>query len=180
MYERTTDTERLYTGRVLGLDLLDVELEDGGRSQREIVRHNGAVAIVCRMSDGRFLFVRQFRKAIEDYCFEIVAGTLEPGEDARECAWRELREETGYSAKNLLHIGRIAPAPGYSDEFIHIFYAELEPDAAPQRLDDGEHVYPLALERGEFDRMIAAGEVVDAKTLAAWLLYERMNGREGR
>jgi len=174
MYESTTKTERVYSGRVLGLELLDVELENGSSSQREIVRHNGAIGAVCRMSDGRFLFVRQFRKAIEDYCFEIVAGTLEAGEDVRDCALREIREETGYGVRDLLRLGRIAPSPGYSDEYIHIFYAELEPNAGGQSLDDGEHVYLLPIERAEFERMVAEGEVVDAKTLAAWLLFERL------
>lgn len=174
MYERTTETERVFSGRVLGLELLDVELDNGSSSRREIVRHNGAIGAVCRMSDGRFLFVRQFRKAIEDYCFEIVAGTLEPGEDVRDCALREIREETGYGVRDLVRLGKIVPAPGYSDEYIHIFYAELEPDGGGQSLDDGEHVYLLPLARAQFEKMIAAGEVTDSKTLAAWLLFERL------
>jgi ADP-ribose pyrophosphatase len=173
MYERTLSSERVFSGRILSLDLLEVELEDGTRAQREIVRHRGAVGAVCRKSDGDFIFVRQFRKAIGDYCLEVVAGLLEADEDPSDCARREVMEETGYAVARLVKLAAVTLSPGYSSEYIHLFYAELDPVAGGQQLDDGEHVELVELAGDEFDAMLARGEVLDGKTLAAWLLYEK-------
>jgi len=176
MYERTLSSERVFSGRILSLDLLEVELEDGSRAQREIVRHRGAVGVVCRKTDGDYLFVRQFRKAIGDYCLEVVAGLLEPGEDPSACARREVAEETGHTVVRLEKLAAITLSPGYSSEYIHLFYAELDPLAGGQQLDDGEHVELIELSGEEFEGMLARGEVLDGKTLAAWLLYEKRRG----
>lgn len=180
MYERTINTKRVFTGRILSLDVEDVELEDGSRSQRELIRHRGAVGVVCRMADGRFMFVRQFRKAINDYCLEIVAGLLEQAEAPADCARREVREETGFEIDRLIELGRIALSPGYSSEYIHLFYADLASRSSGQSLDEGEHVYLVELGLEEIEAMLARGEIVDGKTLAAWLLYEKCVSGEDR
>jgi hypothetical protein len=123
--ERTVRTRRVFRGRLLGLDVVEVDLGGGRRSTREIVRHPGAVVVLPRLSDGRFVFVRQYRKAVKRTMLEAPAGTRERGETARACALREVREETGFAARRLTKMGLVIPAPGYTDEILHAYCADL-------------------------------------------------------
>ncbi|MFA5043487.1 MAG: NUDIX hydrolase, partial [Kiritimatiellia bacterium] len=141
-------------------------------ARREVVRHPGAVAVWARAPDGRFVFVRQFRKAIEQELLEIVAGTLEIGETPEACARREIREETGYAVKTLTPLGPIFTAPGFCTERIFLFYAEL---AGGGRTTDGgrrttadEDLDVVLLDEAEWKAMMSRGAVQDAKTWAAW------------
>jgi ADP-ribose pyrophosphatase len=174
--EKTLSTQRAFTGRLLSLDVLEVELETGVRAHREIVHHRGAVAVLARGHDGRFLFVRQYRKPVESDLIEIVAGCLEPGESPEQNARRELREETGYAARTLTPLGVIYPSPGYTDELIHLFYADLEPTPAAPQPDHDERIALAWFDAAEFERGIAAGAWRDAKTLAAWALFKQRAG----
>ncbi len=176
MVEKTIRTQKVFSGRVLRLEVLDVELENGQKSVREIIRHQGAAGVLGRLPDGRFAFVRQFRKAVEDYRLEIVAGILDPGETPETCARRELREETGYAARSLRHLGSVNASPGYTSEFVEVFFAELEHEPGQTDPDEDEHVHPVFLTREEFIARVIRGEVQDSKTLAAWLLYEKIVG----
>ncbi len=154
------------------MELMKVELEDGSVSEREIIKHRGAVGVLVRRVDGRFILVRQFRKAIEDYCIEIVAGLIEPGESERDCALRELREETGHEPLRLVKLGDVIMAPGYSDERIRLYYATVENLQVQQDLDEGEHVEVLDFAPEELDRLVKDGTVEDGKTLSALMLYK--------
>lgn len=171
MKETTLASQRAFTGRLLSVDVLDVELEPGVRSRREIVRHPGATAVLARRADGQFVLVRQFRKAVERVLTEIVAGGLEPGETPEQCAVREVREETGYAVRRLVALGPMVPAPGYTDEVIHLFYAELDPSPETQRTDHDERIVLDYVTEAELERLIATGQICDGKTLAAWTLY---------
>jgi ADP-ribose pyrophosphatase len=71
MKEKTIHSKTAFCGRLLRLEVQDVELEDGTRSVREIVRHPGAAAVLAMLDDSRFLLVKQFRKAVEAYSTEI-------------------------------------------------------------------------------------------------------------
>ncbi|MDD5484254.1 MAG: NUDIX hydrolase [Kiritimatiellae bacterium] len=171
MQEKTIHSERKFTGRLIKTDLLEVELQDGLRARREIVRHPGAVAALCRRRDNRFVFVRQFRKAVESELLEIVAGTREPGEGAGACIRREIREETGYKVVALARLGRIYTAPGFCDEGIDVFFARLGAAAVCPEPDADERIMPVLLSAKEFEAMLAAGKIRDAKTLAAWTMF---------
>lgn len=173
MYEKTIDTRRVYEGRVVKLDILDVEQQNGTRTVREVIRHAGAVAILPQLPDGRFLLIKQFRKSVERYLIEVVAGTLERGEKPLACAHRELREEVGYQAEQMVSLGTIYPSPGYVDEAIDVFYARLFHEQGAADPDHDEHIesYPLTAE--EINDHIGRGDIRDAKTLAVWLLYEK-------
>ena len=173
LFEKTLTKKTLYAGRILSLELQEVELPDGTRAPREIIRHAPAVGVLARRPDGAFVFVRQFRKAVERVMLEIVAGICEPGEKPSETAARELREETGYTAAKHIELGSAFATPGYVDEQFTIFFAELEPTSGMTEHDEDERVEAVVLSRAEFERMIVAGEVIDAKTLAAWLLFEK-------
>lgn len=99
--EKTISSDRIYTGKVISLKVDTVEIENKGYQKREIVEHPGAVAIVALTDDNKVVLIKQFRKPIEQVIWEIPAGKLEMGENPKDCAIRELKEETGYSAKNI-------------------------------------------------------------------------------
>lgn len=171
MYEKTISRKTVFEGRILGVDVLDVELEDGRRAVREIVQHGVAVAVIPRLQDGRFVFIRQFRKAMERICFEVVAGNCDPGEDEAAAAKRELMEETGYTCLSLELLNPIYPSVGYCTERIDVFFAEVAEQGATA-FDEDEHIETVILSETEMDEMIRTGQVTDAKTLAAWMLYK--------
>ena len=165
--------ECLYSGRIVGLERHEVELADGRRSVREVVRHGPAVAVVAERPDGRFALVRQFRKPLECAVLEIVAGHAEPGETLEENAVREVREETGYEAVSIRRLGAVYPSPGYVDERIEIFRAQLSAEPVGIDPDEDEEVELLFVTREELLALIDSEAIQDAKTLAAWLMYER-------
>jgi ADP-ribose pyrophosphatase len=155
----------VFQGRVVDLRIEEVELPNGVTVALEVVRHSGAAALVPVANDGCVILVRQFRHAAGGFILEIPAGTLEAGEDPSQCAARELGEETGLVAGELLPLGSILTAPGFCDERVHLFLArDLSP--AVQQLDFDE---VLSVERVPIERaleMITAGEIQDAKTIA--------------
>ncbi len=175
MYEKTISRKTVFEGRILSVDVLDVELEDGRKSVREIVRHGVAVAIIPQLPDGRFVFIRQFRKAMERVCFEVVAGNCDPGEKSATSAARELQEETGYRANHVELLGPIFPSVGYCTERIDIFFAEVAEQGATA-FDEDENIETVILTETELDEMIRTNQIADAKTLAAWMLYKGKKG----
>ena len=176
MHEKTISKKSLYSGRILGLEVQEVQLENGKQAFREIIRHRGAVAVLARAQDGRFALVRQFRKPVEQEMLEVVAGNREAGEEAESCARRELQEETGLVAATTRYLGFIYPSPGYVDERIDLFYAEAAGPAGATKPDEDEHLDVVLLDRGEIEARIGRGEIHDSKTLATWLLFEKMVG----
>lgn len=173
MSETTLSITPVFTGRLISLETQQVEISPGHRAYREIIRHPGAVAVVARVPDGRFVFVRQFRKPIERDVLEIVAGRKETDESPETCAARELKEETGHDVTSLQSLGILYPSPGYIDELIHLFFAELSDDAEAQNGDPDERITVEYMTREEFESLVDGGLVDDAKTLAAWLLFTR-------
>ncbi len=171
MQETTIATNRAFSGRLLNLDVLEVALTDGRRARREVIRHPGAVAVLARAPDGRYVFVRQFRKAVERELLEIVAGTLEPSEEPEACARREIREETGFEAGRIVKMGEAFAVPGYSSERIVFFYAELQPGGAADP-DPDEQLDLVLLDEREVQALIANAQLYDMKTWAAWAMFQ--------
>lgn len=180
MEEKTLRTRSIYQGRLVDFEVIDIALPDGTTSFREVVRHPGAVAVLARREDGCFLLVRQYRKPVEQALLEIIAGTLEEGEDPAVCAAREVWEETGARLKRLVPLGPIYPTPGYVSERIEVFFADVQGGGVPQDLDEDERIEVCPMTRDEVLAALTQGELVDSKTLAAWLLYEhRVAGPAG-
>ena len=73
--EKTLHTERKYTGKIISVDVLDIELPDGRKAKREVIRHGNAVAILARRPDGKFVFVKQYRKAAEEALIGVLRGS---------------------------------------------------------------------------------------------------------
>ena len=168
-------TRRVYTGRVVNLDVDRVRFPNDTEGELEIIRHPGASAVVPFLSDPggpdpQVLLIRQYRYAADGYLYEIPAGTLDhPGEDPRDCAVRELREETGCTAERMEHLMTTFTTPGFTDETIHLFMASgLTQGETAHEADEFVEVVPMPLSRAL--EMIERGEIRDAKT-ALGLLF---------
>jgi ADP-ribose pyrophosphatase len=164
--QKTTD---IYRGRIFDIFVEKVVLPNGVVKNREVVRHPGASAMVPLFDDGKIALIKQFRHAVGGFLWEIPAGTLEKEETPLKCAQRELTEEIGYEAAKLEKLTEILPAPGYTDERIHIFLATgLTP--TQQNLDDDEVLEVQPTLFGDALEMIMTGEIQDAKTIVGLLL----------
>ena len=169
--EKTISSEMIYKGRILNLRRDKVHVKDNQTSYREIIEHNGGVALAAITPAGKMVLVRQYRKAAEKAVLEVPAGKIEIGEEHRVTAERELKEETGYTAGKIEFITSFYSSIGYSTEVIYLYYAtELipgEPD-----FDDNEALDILEFELKDLKKMVLSGEIEDAKTIAAILLAE--------
>lgn len=169
---RTVGSRIIHQGRYLTFREDTIDLGDGKLVRREIVDHPGAVVIVPLDAHGHAIMVRQYRHAAGKTLLELPAGTLERGEDPLACARRELREETGYAAAHWEPLPGFFSAPGFTNEFMHLFLAR---DLAHDPLDGDEDeeivVEPVPLAHAI--AMIERGEIQDAKTIAGLLLTHR-------
>jgi ADP-ribose pyrophosphatase len=161
--------ETVYKGRAFTVRRDTVRHQDGKLASLEIVEHPGAVAILPVDGNGNILFVRQYRHPTGKEMLELPAGTLNPGEDPLACASREIREETGFAARNLVKLGEFFIAPGYSDEYMYVYLAtDLQHD--PLQGDDDEFITLEAIPVDQAFKMALNGGLPDAKSLAALLL----------
>jgi len=163
----------VYRGRVLTLKLDEV-IEPGGiRARREVVVHPGSVVVLPCLADGQIVLVRQFRYAARRSLWELVAGSLEPGEGVLPAARRELIEETGYRARKLRRLLTFFPSPGFLTEQMHLVEArDLTP--AKARPEEDERIEVGRFHRAELERMMVSGKIQDGKTLVALLwLFRR-------
>lgn len=166
---------RLTSEQVLKGDFLDVRrdtvrLPDGSVASREYVIHPGAVMIVAQLDDGHLVLERQFRYPVKAVMVEFPAGKLDPGESTLECAQRELREETGYTARQWARAGVLHPVISYSTEFIEIWFARNLSKGNPKP-DVGEFLDVFTASAAELLDWCRDGRVTDAKTLTGvlWL-----------
>ncbi|MDA3926677.1 MAG: NUDIX hydrolase [Kiritimatiellae bacterium] len=171
--EKTLGVKRVFEGRALIIDVADIELPNGRRSIREIVRHRGAAVIIGERPDGKFVLVYQYRRSIEETILELVAGCLEEGEPIEDCARREMEEESGYQVTLIEKFAEIVPCPGYSEERLHLFYAKISQEPGEQNPDFDENLVTVVMSADEIYEAIDSGRMIDAKSIAAWLLWCR-------
>lgn len=171
--EKTLKSERIYEGKIINLRVDTVELPRQKYSKREIVEHSGAVGILGVTKENKIIFVRQFRKPVEEILLEIPAGKIEANENPESCALRELKEETGYSTTNIKKILEFYTTPGFSNEVLHIYLAEdlQEGVATP---DEDEYIESVYLSLDEAVKKIIDGEIKDSKTIVAVLAYKNI------
>ena len=154
----------IFRGRVVNLDVETVTLPNGATVDLEIIRHPGAVAVVPLKDDGSVLLIRQYRHAAGGYIYEVPAGKLDPGEEPRHCAARELEEEVGHRASSLTPLLSFYTTPGFTDEVIHLFLATgLTPGT--QKLDHDEVLEVVEMPLDEAVQRIADGTIRDGKTI---------------
>lgn len=162
--EKTMKSDKLYEGKILNLRVDTVELPDKKYSKREIIEHPGGVAIIPITDNNSLILVKQYRKAAEDFLYELPAGKLELNEEPRETAIRELREETGYEAGKLTYLWEFYTSPGYCNEKIHLFLGEnlVEVDTEPE---PGEFIEKIEVPIEDLMKMVQRGEIIDSKTI---------------
>jgi ADP-ribose pyrophosphatase len=165
---------RLHTGKIIKLDRDTVRFPNGSTGEMDMVRHPGASAIVPFVTaldadDPQLLLIRQYRYAADGFIYEIPAGRLDAGEDPKDCAARELREETGCTARNIEFLFTMFTTPGFTDEKIHVFLATgLERGETAHEADEFMTLETVSLSHAL--RMIEKGEISDGKT-ALGILY---------
>jgi ADP-ribose pyrophosphatase len=169
--EKTISTNSIFEGKVISLQVDDVELPNGKMGQREIVKHPGAVAIIAFTAEGKLVLVRQFRKPLEKEIFEIPAGKLEKGEDPLQCAFRELEEETGYTSKQCELLVTFYTSPGFADELIYVYEAG-ELSLGEAHTDEDEFVEVVAVTLEEALEMVKKEQIHDAKTMYAIMHWQ--------
>lgn len=158
-------SEILYKGKVFDHQVDEIEYESGNKGIREIAIHPGGAVVVPIKDDGRIIFVKQFRYPLQKTLIELPAGKLDKGEDPLVCAIRELEEETGYKAKEIIKLGEIYTAPGYCTEVLHI-YSAFGLVAGNHNREEGEHgMEILEFSISEIEKMIRNGDITDAKTI---------------
>ena len=172
-FEKIICEKEIYGGKIIRLGLRDVELENGEKSVREIVYHNGGAGILPVDGEGNVYLVRQYRSAFESELLEIPAGKLEKGENPFEAAKRELNEETGFTAKEYISLGEYLPTVGYCTERIYIYLAKGL-TSGKTHFDRDEFMSLVKLPFSEAYRMCMANEIKDGKTLIAILKAENI------
>jgi ADP-ribose pyrophosphatase len=171
--EKTISREAIYKGNIINVENVTVTLPDGREATRDIVLHPGASVIMPLSEDGCLYMVRQFRKPLEAVSLELPAGKLDQGEDPRICAERELREETGLTASNIIHLLSIHTTPGFSNEVIHL-YAATGLTEGETCADEDEFISSEKISVERLVDMVLNGGIKDAKTIIGVLMAEKV------
>lgn len=162
---KTLKSEKIFEGVVFNILVETIEYDSGNRGVRETVLHNGGSVIVPITNEGKVVLVTQYRHPLKKYLLELPAGKLEKNEEPLECAKRELSEETGYVANNIIKVGQISTSPGFCTEILHIFLARNLTKKGHKR-EEGEYgMNSMELTFNEINNKIASGEIYDAKTI---------------
>jgi ADP-ribose diphosphatase len=173
---KTIASEQVYKGRVVGLRLDQVQLDDGRVVRQEVVEHVSSIGVIPMWDEETVILIRQYRHPTGQVMLEIPAGSFDPDESAEACAQRELAEEIGYRADDIIALGGFYLAPGWATEYMHIFLARsLRPAHAEP--DEDEQIAQERVSLSELDRRVAAGEIRDAKTVAALYLAREHLGK---
>jgi ADP-ribose pyrophosphatase len=168
MGDATLGSRRVYTGRVLNLDVDQVRFPNGSVGELEIIRHPGASAVLPFLSDPKspdpqILLIKQYRYAAEDFLYEVPAGRLDPNESPLDCARRELLEETGCTAAQVEPLYTFYTTPGFIDERIHGFMATgLTRGESSREADEFMTLETVTLSHAL--ELIQRGEIRDGKT----------------
>ena len=165
---------RIFTGKVFSVSVETVRLPSGRRLEAELVRHAGSVVLIPVTDNGGILLVRQYRPAVREAVWELPAGRVESGEDVREAALRECREETGLIPARLDRLGQFLATPGFCDERLTVFRASglREPTAEDPaaQADEDEDMVVEAFSRERLNSMVTSNAIVDLKTVAGLTL----------
>ena len=168
--EKKLATQQIYHGRGVNMRVDTVEKASGRKTTREVVEHSDCIAVVALDKQGNVILVRQFRHAVDRFLLEIPAGGIDPGEEPIDSVRRELQEEIGYFPRKIEKLGGFYTTPGYGTEYLHCFVAT---DLVPGRLvaEDTEDIDLVRVYPDEIPRLIASGEICDAKSIAALLMF---------
>ncbi len=168
LYEKKLSSELIYDGKILKLTRDTALLENGETAYREVVHHSGGVCVLPLDNENNVLFVKQFRYPFATVLLEIPAGKREAGEDPLECGIRELKEEVGATADEVISLGKLYPTVAYDTEIIYMYLARgLK--FGERHLDDDEFVDVVKIPLSEAYEMVMRDEIPDSKTQIAIL-----------
>ena len=164
---------QVFQSRRFAVERLTYTTSTGTPLQRDVVRHPGSVAIVPVLDDGRICLIKNRRMSVDQTLLEIPAGTMEPPEPPLECAYRELREETGFRAGQMELVTSFYPAPGILDEVMHLFIARKLTPGRPQ-LEPDEQIENVIASRESALAWLVSGKICDAKTMVGLFFLNQM------
>jgi len=175
--EKTLATQQIYQGHAVNMRVDTVEKAGGRKTTRDVVEHSDCIAVVAIDEQDNVLLVRQFRYPVDRFLLEIPAGGIDPGEEPIDSVRRELQEEIGYLPRKIDKLGGFYSIPGYGTEYLHCFVAT---DLVPGRLmaEDTEDIELVRVSPDEIPRLITSGEICDAKSIAALLMF--LSIRQGK
>lgn len=172
LIEKTLKKEVIYKGSILELSKEEVLLPDGTTADREIITHSGGVGIVPITEDNKIVLIKQFRNAAKTITLEIPAGKFENAEKPEVCAARELKEETGYTAGELISAVNMFASPAYTSEFDYLYVAkDLKKGIASP--DSDEFIQCVEYDIDELKEMVFNKKITDAKTIIGILIADR-------
>ena len=170
---KVTNSRLIYNGSIFDLQQYTLRLPNGKEVLRDVIEHNGAAVVVAVTDSSDIVMVRQYRPGTGTMMLELPAGKLDPGENPKECALRELEEETGYRAGQITPLLKMHPVAAYCTEHISMFLAKnLQKGEA--RPDSDELVEVELYSLSEILQMIDNGEISDMKTILGVLYYSRI------
>jgi ADP-ribose pyrophosphatase len=156
----------IYKAKIFDVVKKKVKLPNGNTPELVIIEHPGAVLVVPFISRSEIVMIRQYRPAVEKFIWELPAGTLEKGESPVKCVKRELIEEIGYSARRVVHLYNIVPAPGYSSEILK-YYAAFGLKKVKKQVQHDEVIREQIFNKWQIRKMFESGKIVDSKTITA-------------
>lgn len=167
--------ELVFRGKKISVSVCEARLPSGGLTRYEVVEYPGAVAVLPLKDKDTVLLIRQYRPVIGEWLLEVPAGTLKAGESPEECALRELKEETGYTAGKLVKLAEMYMSPGYSTEVLHVYVASQLKRGEPSP-EPSEVIEVLEVPFAEAIRWIERGVIRDAKTIVSLIYYRYLRG----
>ncbi|MCX7797020.1 MAG: NUDIX hydrolase [Melioribacter sp.] len=163
----------VFEGKVFSVRVDDIKYNGTGNlATRQIAIHPGGAVVIPLLSNGKIIFVKQYRYPHNEILIELPAGKLDKDESPLNCAIRELKEETGYSSNNIIKLGKIYTTPGFCNEVLHIFLAKDLKEGYHQREEGEEEMEILELSLDEAEEKIKNGEIVDAKTISGLMMLK--------
>ena len=176
LFEETLSSEQIFDGRVVKLFRDEVLLENGERTIREVIKHPGGVCVLPLDCDGNIYMVKQFRYPFKEVLLEIPAGKKEYGEEPLECGVRELSEEIGATAEEIIPLGKLSPTVAYDTEVIYMYLARGLKFSNGQHLDPEEFLDVVKMPFEDAYQMVLRDEIPDAKTQLAILKAKTIIG----
>ncbi|MBP5789053.1 MAG: NUDIX hydrolase [Neisseriaceae bacterium] len=174
--EKQISSQQIFDGKVVRLFFDEVALPNGKTATREVVRHNGAVAVLAVTPDDKIVLVKQFRYPCNRVLLEIPAGKLDiAGENPEQCAVRELAEETPYTCETVDLIYQFYTSAGFSDEKLYLYQAHGLQRNSTLKPDEDEYLELVELNKTQANEALQNGEITDVKTIIAvqyWLLKD--------